>query len=44
MQIYITNLDNPGDAEVNCKHLISLLNEVVTAIIQAIDTYPEYAY
>jgi hypothetical protein len=41
LQINPNNLDNPSDAEVNGRHLIGLLNEVVSAIIQAIDAYPE---
>lgn len=33
-------LDNPADVDINAKHLISLLNEVVDAIIAAAETYP----
>jgi hypothetical protein len=42
LQVNPNNLDNPSDAEVNGRHLIGLLNEVVSAITQAIDAYPEY--
>jgi Ras GTPase-activating protein 1 len=33
-------LDNASDVDINVRHLIFLLNEVVTSIIQAIDAYP----
>lgn len=33
-------LDNPADADINSRHLISLLSEVVDAIIAAAETYP----
>ena len=34
-------LENVADVEVNSRHLMNLLNEVVSSIIQANSSYPE---